>query len=155
MLGRRREEAWDGSERRAPAAVLVVNENPDACEMLVRMLAHRGFRPTGVTSSDEAGGQMGSLLPRCVVLDIDAGIGTSLKVLDHIRSHPDVRVSAARVVLCGSNPKNRTFSFQSGADSFVLRPYHLDELVAQIDDVLARANEDRARHRRDELARHH
>ncbi len=155
MLGRRKEEVWDGSERRAPAAVLVVNDNPPACEMLVRMLDLRGFRTTGVTSAEEASGEIGSLLPRCVVLDIDAGgIGTSLKVLDHIRSHHDIRVSAARVVLCGSNPKNRTFSFQSGTDSFVLRPYHLDELVSQIDDVLGRANEDRARHRRDELARH-
>ena len=33
-------------------------------------------------------------------------------------------------------------------------PFHLDELTDQIADVLGRAHEDRARHRRDELARH-
>ncbi len=89
------------------------------------------------------------------MLDFDSGgIGTSLKVLDTIRSHDDPRVSTARVVLCAASPKNRTFSFQSGADSFLVRPFHLDELVGQIADVLARAHEDRARHRRDELARH-
>ena len=63
-------------------------------------------------------------------------------------------MSTARVVLCAASPKNRSFSFQSGADAFVVRPFHLDELIAQIADVLARAHEDRARHRRDELARH-
>ena len=58
------------------------------------------------------------------------------------------------MVLCAASPKNRSFSFQSGADAFLVRPFHLDELTDQIADVLARAHEDRARHRRDELARH-
>ena len=109
----------------------------------------------GATSPDEATGRIADELPRCIVLDLDAGgIGTSLKVLDTIRSHDDLRVSTARVVLCAASPKNRTFSFQSGADAFLVRPFHLDELTDQIADVLARAHEDRARHRRDELARH-
>jgi two-component system, OmpR family, response regulator ResD len=154
MLGRRKHDVWDGTERRSAAVVLIVNDEPDACEMLVRMIGARGFRALGATSPDEATGRLASDLPRCVVLDLEAGgIGTSLKVLDLIRSHDDKRVSAARVVLCAANPKNRSFSYQSGTDSFVVRPFHIDELVAQIEDVLGRADKDRSRHRRDELAR--
>ena len=109
----------------------------------------------GATSPSEATALVGEELPRCIVLDLDAGgIGTSLKVLDLIRSHDDARVSNSRVVLCAASPKNRTFSFQSGADAFLVRPFHLDELTGHIRDVLDRAQEDRARHRRDELARH-
>jgi len=155
MLGRRKEEAWDGSERRGGAAVLIVNDDPDACEMLVRMVRNRGHHAIGATTPDDATGHIAEDLPRCIVLDLDSGgIGTSLKLLDSIRSHPDARVNTARVVLCAASPKNRSFSFQSGADAFVIRPFHLDELVEQIGDVLARPHEDRARHRRDELARH-
>ena len=95
-----------------------------------------------------------SELPRCVVLDVDSGgIGTSLKVLDTIRSHHDLRVNTTRVVLCASNPRNRSFSFQSGVDAYVMRPFHIDELTDEIAGVLALAPEDRPRHRRDELAR--
>lgn len=155
MLGRRKDETWNGSERRSAAVVLVVNDDPDACEMLVRMIGTFGYRAIGATSSEQASGHFAADLPRCIVLDIEAGgIGTSLKVLDMIRHHDDPRVSAARVVLCAASPKNRSFSFQSGADSFVVRPFHVAELVEQITDVLGRAQEDRARHRRDELARH-
>lgn len=155
MLGRWRDDAWRGPERRASDVVLIVNDDPDACEMLVRMVSSKGYRAIGATSGDEATGRIVHELPRCIVLDLDAGgIGTGLKVLDTIRSHHDQRVSTARVLLCAASPKNRSFSFQSGADSFVLRPFHLDELVAQIADVLARPHDDRARHRRDELARH-
>jgi DNA-binding response OmpR family regulator len=154
-LGRRKDETWDGVERRAAPLVLVVHDDPDACEMLVRVVASRGYRAIGATSLEEAGGRYTRELPRCVVLDLhEGGIGTSLKALDNIRSHEDLRVSTARVVLCASSPRNRFFSFQSGADSFLVRPFHVDELMAQIADVLDRAHEDRARHRRDELARH-
>jgi DNA-binding response OmpR family regulator len=154
VLGRKREE-WDGTERRAAPLVLIVNDDPAACEMLVRMVGAKGYRTIGATSPGDATGRIVHELPRCVVLDLDAGgVGTSLQVLDTIRSHDDRRVSTTRVVLCAASPKNRAFSFQSGADAFLVRPFHIDELVHHIGDVVARAQEDRARHRRDELARH-
>jgi DNA-binding response OmpR family regulator len=154
VLGRRRGDEWDGVERRSPAKVLVVNDDPAACEMLVRMVGVRGFSAMGATSIDQATGRVASELPRCVVLDLlQGGIGSSLKVLDAIRSHDDRRINEARVVLCAASPRNRSFSFQSGADSFLGRPFHLDDLIAQITDVLRRPHEDRARHRRDQLAR--
>jgi DNA-binding response OmpR family regulator len=154
MLRRRKEDVWDGTERRAPSVVLVVNDDPDACEMLVRMIDAKGFRAVGATSPDDATGGLLPHLPRCIVLDLEAGgIGTNLKVLDLIRSHNDKRVSSARVVLCAATARNRSFSFQSGADSVVVRPFHIDDLVAQISDVLDRPDDERARHRRDELDR--
>ena len=155
MLGRRNKaEEWDGSERRLPPVVLVVNDDEDACEMLVRMVGARGFRTMGATSADEATGRLVTELPRCIVLDLEeGGIGTNLKVLDLIRSHRDKRVNTARVLLCAATARNRSFSFQSGADGVVVRPFHIDELVAEIADVVDRPDEERARHRRDELSR--
>lgn len=155
VLGRKKGGRWSGAERRAAAKVLIVNDDPDACTMLVRMIGYRGYRALGATTSHQANVRINDDLPRCIVLDLSVGgIGTSLKLLDSIRSHPDRRINTARVVLCAASPKNRTFSFQSGADSFVVRPFHLDDLLAQIADVLARPHDAGARHRRDELARH-
>ena len=155
MLRRRREQGWDGDERRAHATVLVVNDDPAACEMLVRMVGAKGFRTVGATSIDAATARVVGELPRCVILDLSAGgIGSNLKVLDAIRNHDDRRVNETRVVLCAMSPRNRSFSFQSGADSFLVRPFHLDELTEQLHDVLSRPHEERPRHRRDELARH-
>jgi DNA-binding response OmpR family regulator len=155
VLGRRKHEQWDGTERRTPPTVLIVNDDPAACEMLVRMVGSRGYRAIGATSADDVTWRIVDDLPRCIVLDLDAGgIGTSLKVLDLIRSHQDLRVSTARVVLSAASPRNRSFSFQSGADAFLVRPFHLDELTDQIADVLARVHDERARHRRDEIAQY-
>jgi DNA-binding response OmpR family regulator len=155
VLGRKRDEVWGGKERRSPATVLVVNDDAAACQLLTRMIEQGGYRAIGVTSDSEATAKVMTDLPRCIVLDLaGGGIGSSLQVLDHIRSHTDERISNARVVLCASSPKNRSFSFQSGADSFLVRPFHIDELLAQVTDVLRRPHEERARQRRDELTRH-
>ena len=62
--------------------------------------------------------------PRCAAASAPAS-----RCSTSIRSHEDLRVSTARVVLCAASPKNRTFSFQSGADAFLVRPFHLDELT--------------------------
>ena len=152
---RKRHEEWDGVERRSAPTVLVVHDDPTACEMVVRMISRKGYRAIGATSPEDATWHVASALPRCIVLSIDSGgIGTNFKVLDSVRSHHDVRVNTARVVLCAPSPRNRTFSFHSGADAFLVRPFHIDELTSAIADVLARPHEARARHRRDELASH-
>jgi DNA-binding response OmpR family regulator len=155
VFGRGKDDGWDGSERRRPPSVLVVNDEPDACEMLVRFLGQAGFLTDGAQTDREAMYKATQHLPRCVVLDMQAGgVGSSLKILDQMRTHEDRRISTTRVVLCAPSPKNRSFSFQSGADAFVVRPFHLADLIAQVTDVIDRPNDQRARHRRDELAKH-
>lgn len=151
---RRKDEEWDGVERRRPPTVVVVNDDQDACELLVRFLGHAGFLTVGAHSTDDATAAVHEHLPRAVVLDMTSGgIGASLRILDLIRSHDDHRVSTTRAILCGSSRRNRAFSFQSGADGFVVRPFHLQDLVDELNGALTRPYEALARHRRDELAR--
>ncbi|MGQ0831097.1 MAG: response regulator [Microthrixaceae bacterium] len=153
-MGSRKDESWNGTERRQPPTVLIVNDEHDARELLVRFLRQAGFSVEGAERDTAAMSLMVDQLPRCVVLDMQAGgVGTSLKILDQIRTHPDRRVNTSRVILCAPSPKNRTFSFQSGADAFLIRPFHLKDLIAHINDVISRPQDERARHRRDELAR--
>jgi DNA-binding response OmpR family regulator len=153
-LRRRKDDEWDGVERRRPPTVVVVNDDEDACELLVRFLGHTGFLAIGAHSTDEATAAIHQHLPRAVVLDMTrGGVGASLRVLDIIRSHDDRRISTTRAILCGSSRRNRAFSFQSGADGFVVHPFHLQDLVDELDGALARPHEALARHRRDELAR--
>ena len=154
VFRRGKDDTWDGGERRRPPSVLVVNDEPDACEMLVRFLGQAGFLTDGAHSDRDAMYKATQHLPRCVVLDMQAGgVGSSLKILDQMRTHEDRRISTTRVVLCAPSPKNRSFSFQSGADAFVVRPFHLTDLIAQVTDVIDRPHDQRARHRRDQLAR--
>lgn len=151
---RKTEEEWDGTERRATPLVLVVNDDEDACELLVRFLRHARFRTVGAHSVQEATAAAHEHLPRAVVVDMTrGGMGASLRVLDALRGDEDRRVSTTRAILCGTSRRNREFSFQSGADGFLVRPFHLQELVDEVAAALARPLDALPRHRRDQLAR--
>jgi DNA-binding response OmpR family regulator len=148
----KKKKPWDGSERRDASKVLVVNDDAGGCELIVRILNSASFDAEGVNTQQSALEKLGEMLPRCVVVDLaTGGIGSSLKLLDTIRSHQDERVSSTRAILIANSFKNRDFSYQSGADAFVTRPFHANDLVAMVHDVLDRPNDERARHRRDQL----
>lgn len=135
-----------------PARVLVVNDDPDACELLVRLLTRAGYPVDRAHDHIEAIAQVTLVPPACVVLDLSTGgVGANLKLLDSIRTHHDPRVSNSRVVLVAKKTNNQMFSWQSGVDSFLLRPFEAGQLLVEVADVLQRPDEQRARHRRDRL----
>lgn len=143
---------WDGMERRAQSTVLVAGDVADANELLSRILAAEGYR-TVVADSVESGlARTVEQMPRVAVIDLSTrGIGSSLQLLDAIRSHEDERVARTRVIVVARSRSNRTFSFQSGADGFLLRPFHADELVAAIEEVVGVPSDELPVFRRDQL----
>lgn len=135
-----------------PAHILVVNDDEGACELLSRLLVRGGHRVQRAHNADQALAQLGVGRVDCVVLDLaTGGIGANLKLLDTIRSSMSRELSSVRVVLVAQQTSNRMFSWQAGIDAFLVRPFHADELLAQVSEVLARPDADRARHRRREL----
>ena len=90
----------------------------------------------------------------CVLLDLTvAGSGGNLKVLDSIRTNPDDRVAGARVVLCSPGGTNRLFAWESGVDGFLSSPFHVDTVLAEIQEVIERPESERKQHRRVERDR--
>ena len=155
----RRKEAEEidvGRDDARFASVLVVHEDADGCEVLARVLE----RGTGllVLRAHESGEMTAALRnqPTCVVLDVTSGgVGGNLKLLDAVRNHTDEATAAARVILIAASSSNEMFSWQAGIDAFLKRPFHADELVATVQDALARPDDERKAHRRemiDEIA---
>jgi DNA-binding response OmpR family regulator len=93
-----------------------------------------------------------TVTPACLLLDLNAGgISDNLKMLDTIRSHRDPAISGLRVVLATAQVNNQMFSWQAGVDGFLVHPFHADELLREVAEVLDRPDNDRVAHRRDKL----
>jgi DNA-binding response OmpR family regulator len=132
-----------------PRRVLVVNDEPGACELLVRLVQRAGYQVSRAHDFLEMATRLLEDRPHAVVLDVTAGgIGGNLKLLDDVRGHAEPDIAGARVVLCATSQSNAMFSWQAGIDSFLLRPFHADELTAELAAVLEREEEERPRHRR-------
>jgi DNA-binding response OmpR family regulator len=133
--------------------VLVVHDEPDGCELLVRILRASGYQAERAHDFLE----MTAVLGRaerfdCVVLDVGTGgIGGNLKLLDAIRNHGDPVLAGTRVVMISAGANSAMFSWQAGIDEFVARPFHARDLTQAVAEAIARPEEDRPRHRRRQL----
>ena len=142
-MARRKKDRWDGAERRVPAMVLIAGDDAGANELLSRVLDSHGYRTVVASSVETATARATEQLPRAAVIDLSGGgIGASLQLLDWFRNHEDPKINRTRVIVVARSSSNRTFSFQSGADDFLQRPFHADDLVAAIDGALSVAHED-------------
>ena len=149
MAKRDRKNKWDGEERRAGSTVLVAGDVGDANELLSRVLASHGYRAVTAGSVDAGVARAVEELPRVAVIDLSTrGIGSSLQLLDAIRSNDDERVRRIRTIVVARSRSNRTFSFQSGADGFLLRPFHANDLLEMIEQVTAVPEDELPVHRR-------
>jgi DNA-binding response OmpR family regulator len=149
-----RRSKTDQDEWKVPARpwhVLVVADDPEGAEVMVRLLARAGHEVSAAPAQQATLGALTRRPVHCVILNLTiAGSGGNLKVLDAIRTNPDDRVAGARVVLCSPGGTNRLFAWESGVDGFLANPFHIDALVAQIREVVERPENDRRLHRRTE-----
>jgi DNA-binding response OmpR family regulator len=149
---RRGKHDTEPAGRSGPAHILVVNDDLDGCELLCRVLEQAGYAVGRAHDQSEAVGKVSDAPPDCVLLDLGAGgIGTNLKLLDALRTSNSPAVASVRVVLATAQTHNRMFSWQAGVDAFLLRPFHVNDLLRDIADVLDRPDDERARHRRSQL----
>ncbi|HET6664034.1 MAG TPA: response regulator [Acidimicrobiales bacterium] len=148
MAMRHRKREVEAPAPTGPARVLVVHDDPDGCELLVRILSRAGYPVDRAHDYEQMVGRLADE-PRCVVLDVSAGgIGANLKLLDAVRNSTNSAVSGSRVVLIVTATSNTMFSWQAGIDGLLHRPFHADDLVLAVAEVLGRPEEERAPHRR-------
>ncbi|MCU0267877.1 MAG: response regulator [Acidimicrobiales bacterium] len=129
--------------------VLVVNDDRDAGELLVRLLERAGWATGRAGGLDGALGELDGGRFDAVVVDfLGAGIATSFRLLDAIRSGADAQLP---VLILATTDTNRLFAFQSGADAFLTRPFHADELLEALGSATARTADERLEYRRAQL----
>ena len=149
VLRRSKKVVVDDGSIHGPGRVLVVHDEPEGCELLVRILGVAGHQVARAHDFMEMSDHLQEQAPDCVVLDINTGgIGGNLKLLDAIRNHRDADVAGARVVLVATNASSAMFSWQAGIDEFLPRPFHADDLITAVSEALARPDADRRHHRR-------
>jgi DNA-binding response OmpR family regulator len=140
------------------AHLLVVDDDPDAGETLARLFEFHGYATTRVTDADAAITAVETSDPPVdlVVADFRHGGTTQgLKLLDRVRAHEDGTLSRTRVVMTTDLDENRIFSWQSGVDGFLIRPFHADDLLLAVSDALARDDDARVAYRQEQMAEPH
>jgi len=129
---------------------VVIVEDPDEGEFLSRLLDHAGIPAAPFVSLAAArealqSGDAGSLIVGMVL-----GRESGLEVIEQVRKHDDPETAQMPVVVIAeaSRPMDRLRLWEGGADSFLTKPFHFEELVEALSTAAASDPAERAKRRR-------
>ena len=117
--------------------VLVIEDDPLLRESLIEILALNGFR-----TADAEDGQTGiqkaqTRQPNCILLDLRLPDIDGFAVLRRMKK--DERTTRIPVVVLSgfSRPEDQELALELGANAYVVKPYHIDDLIITIRQVLS------------------
>ena len=117
--------------------VLVADDEPQITRLVALSLAGDGFRVLTALGGEEALQKAEESKPDIVVLDISMPDIDGLEVMRRLREWRPVPV----ILLTGmTSTADRTKGLDLGADDYVAKPFHPDELAARVRAVLRRAS---------------
>ena len=115
--------------------ILIVEDDPDICDLLKRVLESDGYEVE--TASDSAGALKAVAVgvPDLVLLDVVLGGDDGRDLLVKLREKSDVPA----VFLTGRGLEgDRIAGLRMGADDYIVKPFSRGELTARIETVLRR-----------------
>ena len=122
------------------ATILVVDDEPGILEVLA--LGLRSEDTVVLTARDVAGGLQAvhSGSPDLIVLDVGLPGGDGFSLLRRIREVSDVPIL---MLTARDDIEDRVRGLELGADDYIAKPFHLEELVARVRAHLRRRSIDR------------
>ncbi|TQL75516.1 two-component system OmpR family response regulator [Stackebrandtia endophytica] len=127
-------------EPEGEAALLVVEDDPNICELLATSLRYAGFTVYQATGGEEAVRAVTRHRPDLVVLDVMLPDFDGFEVARRIRSGSDrtpIVYLTARDAL-----EDKVRGLTLGGDDYVTKPFSLEEVIARIRAVLRRSQGD-------------
>ncbi len=115
--------------------ILIVEDDPDICDLLKRVLEADGYEVETATDSAGALKAVAEGAPDLVLLDVVLGGEDGRDLLVKLRQKSDVPA----VFLTGRGLEgDRIAGLRMGADDYIVKPFSRGELSARIETVLRR-----------------
>ncbi len=113
--------------------VLVVDDHPKVLRFIEIDLRLRGLDVITATSGKEALGLVRAMKPNIMLLDIIMPEMNGFEVLRQLRAFSQIPVIAF-----SASPQSRSDAVSLGADDFMTKPFHPDDMVSRIRVLLGR-----------------
>lgn len=115
--------------------VLIVEDQPDICEILVAYLQRNGMRTITAANGADALAMHWQLKPDLVLLDIQMPVMDGWQVLAALRQRGDTPVM---MITAMDSDLDKLTGLRIGADDYIVKPFNPAEVVARVNAVLRR-----------------
>ena len=116
--------------------VLVVDDEEHIVELARIYLTREGYEVEGVGDGSQALARFGQIKPDLVVLDIMLPGADGLEICKEIRKHSQVPII---MLTARDEVTDKVVGLEVGADDYLTKPFHPQELVARAKALLRRA----------------
>lgn len=123
---------------RAQSRILVVEDEKNIGSTLVERLRREGFAVSWSTTKLDAFAEITRGAFDLALLDVGLPDGSGFEIAERIRSRH--RATAVIFVTALGSPEDRVRGLELGAEDYVVKPFHLKELLLRIQNVLKRAS---------------
>jgi len=128
-----------GRDRRAPARVLVVDDEEDLRYMLARLLEAHGYDVRVAADGAAALATAIEFEPDLVLLDVAMPAMDGVEVVRRLRRHPRTANVTVIMLTARSLSTDKVVGLTAGADDYVVKPFEPEELIARVETALRRS----------------
>jgi class 3 adenylate cyclase len=122
--------------------VLVVDDDPDMAAFLARLLVGAGMAAEAVGDAESALARIAASAPDLVVLDVMLPGADGFAVCEKLKGDPASAMIPVVLVTALEDQESRLRGIRAGADDFLTKPVHREELIARV-KTLRRLHETR------------
>jgi len=119
-------------------SVLVVDDDPDVCDLVTYKLEQSGFDVRRASDGDAALREVAKKVPDLVLLDVMMPGVSGLEVLERWRKDEATAAMPVIMVTAKAQENDVERGFELGADDYVIKPFSPRELVRRVTAVLSR-----------------
>lgn len=119
------------------STILVVEDSTPQREMIANLLKNQGMEVVQARNGLEALKYLKKNQPDLVVLDIVMPNPNGYDVCRKLKAHPRTKDIPVIMCSCKGEEFDRYWGMKVGADAYIAKPFHPDEMVNAVTQLLA------------------
>lgn len=119
-----------------PKKILLVDDDPDLMKMVATRLAETGCEVLTADSGEMALRLAREKSPDLIVLDVTMPPPNGYQVCRVLREDPRFKEVPIIFLTARSEESDQFWGMESGADAYVTKPFHAEELLSKVSNFL-------------------
>ena len=121
------------------AKIMVVDDDKQATALLEDVLLMQGYEPIIVNESSTVLQLALTHRPDIFLLDLMMPDPDGFKLCRMLRANPNFRQTPIIIVTALDDTDSKIVAFGAGADDYITKPYHIEEITDRIKELLEEA----------------
>lgn len=118
------------------AKILIIDDELQTTTLLEMLLSEKGYETVSVNDSSQAVRIAQETSPDLIILDLMMPEPDGFKVCRMLRADARFNFTPILIVTALDDTDSQIVAFGAGADSYLIKPYDIDELVNNVKNLL-------------------